>query len=374
MTTVPDALSALEFIQMDSINVCGRIHDLVLRSRVQDYRPDDLYAALYSPPRGAFEYYFPNLCALPLHEFRYFVRAMQARSTSVDGRGALAPDEIPLAEALLARIESRGPLRARDAGAGSGHVLSAWGSSRKLAGSVLEKLWLQGRLMVHHRQNFERYFDLPARTLPPEALALLNGTHHLPDEAEEQAFRARKHLRARRLFRPSRRHVQTLGTAALTPVRIEGSEQPWAVLSDDVPALEAAGHEEPHDAAEVNLLAPLDPLVYDRERTHLLFDFDYRWEVYTPQARRRWGYYALPILWGDRLVGRLDPKLDRSRGVLLIQSLQLEADVKAASLAAPLARALKAFAAFLGAEDIQLEKVDSPEVRRLLRAAVKKAP
>lgn len=366
LTDVSTALDALEFVQMDSINVCGRVHDLILGARVHDYRPERLDELLYTPPRGAFEYPFPNLCALPLRDYPYFVRTMQER-TAVPGRwGALTAEEIPVAKGLLARIRAEGPLRTRDAGAEPGRTLSGWGVPRRVAAHVLEKLWLQGRLAIHHREGFERYFDLAERVLPPDVAALRTDSTLLPTEAEEQAHKPRKRLRTRRIFRPRREDLRTLGVDAVVPVALEGDSRPWYVLAEDVPALKAAGAAPPPEPSGVNLLAPLDPLIYDRERTRAVFDFDYAWEVYTPAARRRWGYYVLPILWGERLVGRLDPRIDRRARVLEVRSLRLEPGIDPAALAAPLAERLTEFARDLGADRLRIEGAEPAVLRRLL--------
>ena len=184
--------------------------------------------------------------------------------------------------------------------------------------------------------------------------ALLTDGAALPPEPEQRAYRTRKRLRARRLFRPRREDLRTLGADAVVPVALEGSARPWYVLAEDVPALEQAGAAPPPESPGVNLLAPLDPLVYDRERTRAVFGFDYVWEVYTPAARRRWGYYVLPILWGERLVGRLDPRMDRRSGTLEIRSLQFEPGTDPAEFTPTLAERLQEFARDLGADRIRM--------------------
>jgi uncharacterized protein len=357
--SLPDAaaaLDALEFVQMDSINVCGRMHDLILQSRIPGYQTAQLDEVLYGVGRRAFEYYFPNLCALPLRDYPYFVRAMRARTAPEHPR-ALSAAESRLAEQLLERIAAEGPLRTRAGDAGNGMTLSAWGVQRKVATHVLEKLWLQGRLAVQRRENFERWYDLAERLLPPQLAALQRGGVELPPAEEERVWKARKRLRSQRLFRPSRADLATLGRAAFAEVVLEGSSRPWFVLAEDLDALSAAreaASEVANQEPEVNLLAPLDPLVYDRARTQALFDFEYVWEVYTPARKRRWGYYVLPILWGDRLAGRLDPQLDRTSGTLRIHSLLLEPAIDVEEIAAPLAACLGRFARFLGAARVRL--------------------
>lgn len=354
------ALDLLEFVQMDSINVCGRMHDLILWNRVREYHPAQLHALLYDPPRGAFEATFPNLCVLPLRDYPHFVRAMRAR--------VLTSDESAVAERLIERLKAEGPLRTRAGGTEHGHTLSGWGTRTTVAARVLEKLWRQGRLTIHRRENFERWFDLTERALPEAA------AHHAPDAPlpppdAERLYLLRKRLRARRLFRrPRAGDLEILGSDALVPVVVEGAARPWYVLAEDADALARAG--DLAVAPDVHLLAPLDPLVYDRERTRAVFDFDYTWEVYTPAPRRRWGYYALPVLWGDRLAGRVDPKIDRKTRTLTLSSLQLEPGVDAEGIAVPLSARLIAFARFLGGETISLNRVEPEAARPTLEAAL----
>jgi uncharacterized protein YcaQ len=359
--TLPDvatALERLEFVQEDSINVCGRIHDLVLWPRVAGYAPSLLHDALYASPRQAFEYYFPNLCALPLTDYLHFVRSMRARQASPGRWHGLLDEELEIAEQLLAQMDADGPLRSRTTSDAHGHTTSGWGTRAKRASHVLEKLWLHGRVTVARRENFERWFDRTERLLPE-----VTGIEP-PDEAVEAAYRMRKRLRARRVFRQKKEMFDLLGKGAFVTVHIEGDRRPWYALAEDADALAAAEEAPVGDA--LHLLAPLDPLVYDRERTQNVFGFEYTWEVYTPAAKRRWGYYVLPILQGDRLIGRVDPKIDRRTRTLTLHSLSLEPGVDPAEVAMPLAARLRDFARFLGAEQIDAGIVEPKGLQKAL--------
>ncbi len=214
---------------------------------------------------------------------------------------------------------------------------------------MIEKLWLHGRLTIHRRENFERYFDRAERHLP-ELLA--NGS--LPDLHDETVYKTRKRLRARRLFRLKKADKDLLGSEAFCMVHVEGDAKPWHILREDADALQTTQAASPtlsgdDNSETVHLLAPLDPLVYDRDRNRAIFDFDYTWEVYTPQAKRKWGYYVLPILHGTQIIGRLDPKVNRATQTLHIVSLTLEAGVEASEVTPLIAGRLREYAAFLGA-------------------------
>lgn len=360
---VPTAVNRLEFVQEDSINVCGRIHDLILWNRVKAYRPQLLHRTLYRKPREAFEYYFPNLSVLPLDDYRYFLRRMQNRANAGPSRWhGLEPHEEPAAERVLLHIDKHGPLRTRATGAEEGHTTSGWGTKTSIAAHVVEKLWLHGRLTVAKRENFERWFDRTERLLPNVAEL------ELPDETEERIFLTRKRLRAKRLFRPKKDDIALLGKEAFIAVEIDGIRRPWYILAEDEDALTNALRP-PLPLPVAHFLAPLDPLVYDRDRNLDLWNFEYTWEVYTPAARRRWGYYVLPIAYGDRIVGRIDPKIDRRTGTLTILSLRLEPGVREAQVGPAIVTRLKKYARFLDATQIVWENVESERLRARLEKA-----
>ena len=322
LPSVADTLDTLGFVQEDSIHVCGRIHDLILWSRVRNYAPADLSRFLYEDaPRRAWEFYLPNLCVLPMGDYPYFVPGMRHRREREGRWGAMTPDEQAAADTLFARLDADGPLLLRDAkalGAEHGHTTSGWGTRTHMLSFVADKLFAQGRLGIARRDGFLRAFDRIERLLPGDALAA-----PVPTDAEAHAYLARKRLRARRLFRLRPADKAMLEEGETTAVLIEGDVRPWHVFTDDLPRL-TGGDSTPRASETLNLLAPLDPLVYDRDRTRLLWDFDYIWEVYTPAAKRRWGYYVLPILWGDRLVGRVEPRLDKRAGTVTVVSLLWE--------------------------------------------------
>ncbi len=359
LPTVADAIDCLESVQEDSINVCGRIHDLILWARVRDYSSALLHQTLYGSPRQAFEYYFPNLHVLPIADYPYFVRAMHARRQPADRWRGLTAEEEPVAQKILARLDADGPLRTRLTGSEDGHTTSGWGTRQTVASRVTEKLWLQGHLSVSRRENFERWFDRTERCLPPEFADFHQADAALPNHETEATYLLRKRLHSKRLFRLKRTEAAILGDDAFVRVEVTGDKRPWHALASDAPRLKAAESLTP--SSDVHLLAPLDPLVYDRERNRSLFDFTYTWEVYVPQAKRQWGYYVLPILYRDNLIGRVDPKIDRKTQTLHLISLTLETGVNAEVVAEPLLTRLFAFARFLGAKQFAFEKSAVPK-------------
>ena len=320
------------------------MHDLILRNRVAGYREHELLRHLYgsggggAPPapeaRHAFEHYLPGpntLAAFPLQAFPYLAPFMEERRGLRGAyRGRLSGDEERLARRVLAEIADRGALTADDI-AHEGRALTAWGTRGRLVKTVLEKLFFHGRVLLATRRGFRRVYDLPERVLPAAALEAPR-----PAAQERARWLALLRLRQRRLV-VLRRGELPLVEDLVHRVHIEGCP-PCAVLREDASLLATEPDPRPPPP---RLLAPLDPLVYDRRLTGALWGFDYTWEVYTPPGRRVRGYYALPVLAGTRLAGHVDLEADRARGRLVVVSRRLERGVAVQP-------AVRALAAFLG--------------------------
>lgn len=316
--SVGEALAHHGYVQIDPINVCGRMHDLILRNRVEGYREGDLFKHLHGDgeaptARVAFEQHLPRhgvLAAMPVEAWPYLHAAMQRRSARDDRwTGRLDDEEEAVAREVLAEIRARGPLSSDDFD-DPRRADSPWGSAR-LVKSAMQKLFAHGRLLIARRgAGQRRIYDLPERVLPAEVLA-----ESPPDAGEEARWATRLRLRQRRLISLSRNEIATLHgeTAALDADGLR-----LHCLRDDLPLLDDTAASAPGD--DPRLLAPLDPLVYDRKVTEALWGFRYTWEVYTPPAKRVRGYYALPVLAGDALLGHVDPKVDRASGRLVVQS------------------------------------------------------
>jgi uncharacterized protein YcaQ len=265
---------------------------------------------------------------------------------------------------------------------------------RKDTALALYDMWLSGELMIHHREGFDRVYDF-RENIAPKKYDYIAGVK----EAEE--FFARKPIALMGLKRESQMRSVELNnymrrdysqdevrkifeeqkaSGAFVQVQVEGGRETYLVLGEDVAALESleAGKVPkvwkpvgPSTLEEVTFLAPLD-IVSARGRAKKLFDFEYKWEVYTPAHQRRWGYYTLPILYGDDLVARLDPKLDRTTMTLEIKGFWHEDDapVKDEMLANALARGLIRFADFLGAKRIDVGAVHPAGLRRKVKTII----
>jgi uncharacterized protein YcaQ len=323
----PDIGTALAhhgYIQIDPINVTGRMHDLILRNRVHDYREGGLMRHLHgegtplpAARRTAFEHHLPSagtLVAFTLDAWphlRAVMRSRQHRPGAWSGR--LSPRQKQLVPLLLAEIAARGPMCSEDF-ADTGRARSFWGASTQ-AKATLQKLFFHGRLLISRRgEGNRRYYDLPERVLPARVLALPE-----PEKKVTTRWEALLKLRQRRLVLLKRAELTEVKDLVQS-VRVEGCPL-LHCLRSDLPILESC-HSERGDEPTLLplLLAPLDPLIYDRRITSALWNFEYTWEVYTPPAKRKRGYYALPVLAGHEIVGHVDPKADREQGRLCLMS------------------------------------------------------
>lgn len=226
--------------------------------------------------------------------------------------------------------------------------------------------------MTLRREGAERYFDLPERVVPAETLR--RAQQIAIDDANETLLQ--KYMRAYRVFgigngfrfgwrkMPVAERRQVIGrhirTSTVVPLQVPGVRREYFVLVEDLDRLrrheaEARGVRRAAPDDPIRFLPPLDNLLWRRERLVDFFDFTYTWEIYTPAHKRRFGYYTMPILAGDRFIGRMDPRLDRERNRLVVRLLHFEPDVRpTAALRRRVHGALEAFAAFHGAEDVEL--------------------
>ena len=336
---VAAALAHLGYVQIDPLNVCGRMHDLILRNRVAGYREGALLEFIHHPDRPGFEHYLPGagvLAAFPRAAWPYLLPHMHQRRIHARGyAGQLSPAEERLAQRILAEIAARGPLMS-DEIADDGRATTAWGTNGRAAKIVLEKLFVHGRVLIAARRNFRRVYDLPGRVLPAAVLAAAEPP---PPDAARWLVLARLHQR--RLVALKKTELP-LVEDRVQPVKIDGGP-PLYCLGKDVSLwneLSALNCQPPASAGTPRLLAPLDPLIYDRRLTQRLWDFDYTWEVYLPAHKRTRGYYALPVLAGDQLVGHVDPKADRQRRRLVVVSRRLRRGHQAAAAVRELAQFL----------------------------------
>jgi uncharacterized protein len=356
--TVVERLGSLQF---DPLDVTGRNHDLVLAARIAGYRRAWTDALLYEE-RWLYEAYNKGLSLLPTSELPYY-RINWDRERADHGARTFVEHAELVAE-LLDRIRREGPLSSTDVEPRAA-IDWYWRPTNQVR-AILEALAEAGVLALARREGNRRVYDLTERLFPADLLT------ERRTEVEQRRHKLLSRYRAHGLLGASGGQAEIwLGTGPtakdryarrdelveageLVPVEVDEVRGLRFVLGAEVGLLEAAASAvAAGDAAARGLacIAPLDPLVWDRHLLRSLFDFDYVWEVYVPAAKRRWGYYVLPILWGDRFVGRIEPRAERASGTLRIAGLWWEDGfdpLEHEAFADDLAEALVAHARFTG--------------------------
>ncbi len=310
---VLEALGRLGAIQLDPVRVVAENAHLVLWNRVGDFHPaylDQLYRQ-----KRLFEYWAKERCLLPLDDFPLFRFRMDHP----------LPDDPSLAEAVdhVRRRLAEGPLPARAMDTGS-RVVSAWGGTRKATSKALELLWARGEVVVAFRQGTERHFALAQEWLP-DHLHRANGS---PDALLEKYLQAQGVVDPRDPWfgfgavpRTERRQrvADLVEAGRLIPLEVAEVQRTYYLHSRLLPLLEGLAGAQV--APRTFLLPPLDNLLWDRTRLQELFDLVYRWEIYVPKAKRRYGPYAMPVLEGERFVAILD--VGRKDGRLVTRTFWL---------------------------------------------------
>jgi uncharacterized protein YcaQ len=365
---VIDRLGSLQF---DPLEVAGRNHDLVLHARVAGYSREITDELLYGR-RLLFEEYNKSLNLLPTRELPYY--RITWRTFGSGRAGQLLAEQAPLAARILESITTEGPKSSSDFERSA--AIGWWWGPTSAVRAVLEALSVSGRLGLARRDGNRRYYDLTERLFPADLLEV-----QVP-EREQLLHKLLSRYRAHGLLgssgsgelwlgigkAPLRNELRAelLDRGEITQVAVEGMRGERYLLTDELPLLVQAERESAAESAGADprsgdgdpgcaFLAPLDPLMWDRSALEPLYGFDYRWEVYTPAAKRRWGYYVLPILFGDRLVGRIEPRIDRSGKVVRILGLGWEAGFEPlaeAGFVGAFAEALNAYLAFGAADSL----------------------
>ena len=330
-------------IQYDPVDVCGKNAELTLQSRVKGFTKGMLEDLLYRD-RLLVDYSDKELSIWPSEDWPYF--SGYRENSRAHGRRF---DGIPaLEEEALDYIRRTGPVSSDTLPIGgkiywhsSMHWSGHWDRESPAARSVLEQLYTDGVLLIHHKIGSRKFYDLAERHLPA---ALLQAPNPCGDEEALLDWRIGRRIGAVGMLW-NRRSDAWLGiqmtpeqrdaaferlekTGRAAAVRVEGLKDTLYLPGGDLPALEAvlAGQAEP--APRLEFLAPLDPLLWDRKLVEALWGFSYSWEIYTPASKRKYGYYVLPVLYGSRFIGRIEPRADRKTGTLTVRNLWLEPGVR----------------------------------------------
>ncbi|MCZ2856803.1 MAG: winged helix DNA-binding domain-containing protein [Candidatus Bathyarchaeota archaeon] len=364
-----EAIRRLECVQKDPISVVHRNHQLVLHSRVVDYNVSHLDDLLYKD-RLVFEYWCNAKSIIPIEDFSYFHYRMKNPSefhSPFYERIKVQRKRLKTAIShVLSEIRKHGPLSARE-----------FEQKRKIKGKVatrvLNLLWDCGDLMIHHVERNRRYYDLTERVLPPNVVEMAG-----PSREEYKRFMIQKYMNAYGLIdtrnwrfgwlklKASQRKTivkELVEEDKLFPVKIDGVKQVYYVLKEHSSLLENSGASL---SEKVHFLAPLDNLLWNRRMISEIFDFDYAWEVYKIPEKRVYGYYVMPILYGTRFIGRLDPKLDRQGQKMIINSLLLEQKDFDKDLMNELGESLKRFLEFHDTSQVSIVRTQPKKLKDAL--------
>lgn len=359
-----ETVRALRCLQLDPTAVVARNHLLVLFSRHGAF-DERAFEQLAYEDRSLFEYWAHEASYvlsedLPIHGLE--MRSWPPPSDSAWRRrvGAWYDSESGFRAHILERLAADGPLRAIEI---EDRALVPWESTgwthaRNVA-RMLDLMWVKGLVGVSRREGTHRVWDLMERCLPPTAPTEELSEHEVTRRAAVHAIRALGAARAGhiRVHFTRYRYTDLPGVLAelhaegvIEPLAVDGLGEDWWILAEDVERLQSDDFK-PRTA----ILSPFDNLLCDRDRTEQLFGFHHRLEIYTPKPKRRWGYFVLPILDGDRLVGRVDLAMDRKRNVLVAPAVHAEPKVpRGARLPKAIRRELERLAAWRGATDIEV--------------------
>ena len=357
-------------IQYDPVDVCGKNAELTLQSRVRGFRKSMLQELLYQD-RKLVDYADKELSIWPAEDWPYFspYRA-RSRAMGEDFEGLAG-----LEAQALAYIRENGPVSSDTLPIegeifwhSSMHWSGNWHRKSQAARSVLEQLYTDGALLIHHKNGARKFYDLAERCLEPQ---LLHAENPCPDEDALLCWRVLRRIGAVgllwnksspallgiRLDAETRRRIfsQLEARGAILPARVEGMKPVFVYRAEDEALMQAACAGTLDAGPRMELLAPLDPLLWDKQLIAALWDFQYSWEIYTPAEKRKYGYYTLPILWGERFIGRIEAAADRKSGTLFVKNIWYEPGVRRTKkLQAAMDRTLHRFAAFNDCETVDM--------------------
>jgi hypothetical protein len=383
-------MRAMEYLQLDPLQIVARSHDIKLHSRVLDYKPG-IWEGLTYKKRKFFDW-GGWLAVRPMDELPYW-RVVMRRERDGEQRWSrmpkLAREHADAIVEMRALLRERGTVRNRDFEMATRARTQSY-RGRKDSALALYYLWITGEIMTHHRENFERVYALTEAVAPDDLI-------RESDEAEADRFLVKKEISFSGLSRPNRaldsflrslpsgKAYQQISEALLADgeiieVKVEGWKAVHHALASDATLLHdlSAGRVpkawtllETTTSEEVVFLGPWDQVVA-RGRAKVVFGFDYVLEVYKPQHQRRFGYYTLPILWDDQFVARFDSKLDRATNTFVILGLWLENKAlgKNEAFAEALARGFARFVTFLGADKLDVKAIHEPLLRRRASSSI----
>lgn len=350
-TALLSAMQRLSYVQIDTISVVARAHHHTLWNRVNNYSASQLDAAVAR--RDVFEYWSHAAAYLPMRDYRFSLPRKQAFAEGEEHWYARDPKQM---KAVLERIKVEGPLQAKDFDQMRENSDHAWGG-HKPAKKALEQLFMQGELMVSQRKGFQKVFDLSERVVPVDV------NQSMPNAQEYHNHLIVNYLLANGLGTAAEISYLRKGIKPLVYARCLELVESGRLVNVDVcgrgyfalAEFETFLHKK-ISRRKVKILSPFDNVLIQRQRMRDFFDFDYQIECYVTPKKRKYGYFVLPILFGQEFAGRMDAKIDRKTGVLCVSNLYLEMR-NSADFFEPFIKALKLFQDFNGGSKTVIQNV-----------------
>ncbi|MBQ3668545.1 MAG: YcaQ family DNA glycosylase [Clostridia bacterium] len=330
-------------IQFDPVDVCGKNAELTLQSRVRGFTRKMLADLLYKD-RLLVDYTDKELSIWPREDWPYF--SAYREMSKMHGAGFQGIPE--LEEQAVAYIRENGPvssdtlpIQGKVFWHSSMHWSGNWQGTSPAARSVLEQLYTDGVLLIHHKSGSRKFYDLADKYFSQD---LLNAKNPCPDEISFLEWRIRRRIGAVGLLW-NRRSDAFLGIKMTTEQRntafeklevegairkteVEGIRHPVYFLTEDLPLVEAVLSDAVDSRPRLEFLAPLDPMLWDRKLIEAIWDYQYSWEIYTPAEKRRFGYYVLPMLYGEKMAGRIEASADRKTETLVVKNIWYESGIR----------------------------------------------
>lgn len=321
-------------IQFDPIDICGKNPELVLQSRVEGFSKSMLYELLYDE-RKLIDYFDKNLSIVDLRDWKHFAHIRDYYRNHSRGRS----DVDSIEHEIKRLLKENGPMCSKDFK--MDQKIDWYWSETKLSRAALETLYFRGDLIVHHKKGAIKYYDLAENHLPK---AILEAEDPNDSMFDHQKWRVLRRIASIGLlwnkssdaflyiegFNSKNRNdvFETLfNEGKIIKVSVDGVKETVFALKDDLELLMEVKQSN-HIQKRMEFIAPLDNLMWDRKLIRAIFEFDYKWEIYTPESQRKYGYYVLPILYGTQFVGRIEVINDRKRKVLVVRNLWLENGVE----------------------------------------------
>jgi hypothetical protein len=355
-------------IQYDPVDVCGKNAELTLQSRVKGFTKKNLQDLLYKD-RLLVDYPDKELSIWPSEDWPYF-SSYRERSLKMgrtfEGLAELETEAISYIKDNGPVCSDSLPIEGEIFWHSSMHWSGHWDRKSPAARSVLEQLYTDGKLLIHHKNGSRKYYDLADKYLPAE---ILEADSPFKDESEFMSWRVLRRIGAVGLLwdktstafvgmylkADERKKIlaELEQEGKICSVYIEGIKPPFYYRSEYEELMQAVLEETADLKPRMSFIAPLDPLMWDKSLVQAIFDFKYSWEIYTPAVKRKYGYYTLPIIYGDRFIGRIEAVPDKKNKVLQVKGLWWETDIKVTKkINNALEKTLKQFAKFNDCERV----------------------